>query len=92
VRLGVAEVDQQAVTEVLGDMPLIAGDYLTTGVLIGPHHLAPVFRVELAGEGGRIHQVAKQHRELAAFGIRNTCVGRSWRHVGRRISVVGRRF
>jgi hypothetical protein len=45
VRLGVAEVDEQAITEVLGDMPLEAGDHLGADLLIGLHHLAPVFRV-----------------------------------------------
>jgi hypothetical protein len=42
--------------------------------LIGPHHGAEIFRVERAGEGGRIHQVTKQHGELAAFGL--GCLGR----------------
>jgi hypothetical protein len=72
VRQGVAEVDEQAVAEVLGNMPLIAGDHLGTGLLIGAHHLPEVFRIELAGEYGGIHQVTEQHRELAAF-----CLGRS---------------
>ena len=69
VRQGIAEVDQQAIAEILGDMPLKAGDHLGAGVLIGPHHLAQVFRVELAGERGRVHQVTEQHGELAAFGV-----------------------
>jgi hypothetical protein len=50
-------------------MPLIASDHLGAGVLIGPHHLAPVLRVELAGEHRRVHQVTKQHGELAAFSV-----------------------
>jgi hypothetical protein len=50
MRLGVAEVDQQAIAEVLGDMALIAGDDLGAGLLIGPHHLPPLLGVELAGE------------------------------------------
>ena len=50
VRQGVAEVDQQAIAEILGDMPVKAGDHLGAGVLIGAHDLAQVFRVELAGE------------------------------------------
>ncbi len=70
VRQGVAEVDEQAIAEILGDMPLKAGDHLGAGVLIGPHHLAQVFRVELAGEHRRVHQVTEQHGELAAFGVR----------------------
>ena len=76
VRQGVAEVDEQAIAEILGDMPLKAGDHLGAGLLIGPHHLAQVFRVELAGERGRVHQVTEQHGELAAFGLRGTRV--SW--------------
>src|SRR5262249_16688414 len=32
-----------------------------------------IFRVELAGEGGRVHQVTKQHGQLAAFGL--GCLG-----------------
>src|SRR5215468_4268368 len=39
VRQGVAEVDEQAVAEVLGNMPLIASDHLGTGLLIGAHHV-----------------------------------------------------
>ena len=66
---GVAEVDEQAIAEILGDMPLKAGDHLGTGVLIGPHHLAQLFRVELRREHGRVDQVTKQHGELAAFGL-----------------------
>jgi hypothetical protein len=69
VRLGVAEVDEQAVAEVLGDMALIAGDHLGARLLIGPYHLAPVFRVEPARQRRGIDEVAEQHGELAAFGV-----------------------
>src|SRR5215510_6534716 len=37
---------------------------------LGQNHSAELFLVELAGEGGRIHQVAEHHGELAAFGLR----------------------
>jgi hypothetical protein len=50
-------------------MALEAGDHLSAGLLIGPHHGAEVFRVEVAGECGRVYQVTKQHRELATFGL-----------------------
>ena len=70
MRQGVAKVDEQAIAEILGDMPLKTGDDLGAGVLIGTHHLAQVFRVELAGEHGRIHQVTEQHGELQTFRIR----------------------
>jgi hypothetical protein len=55
VRQGIAEVDEQAITKILGNMPVIAGDHLGAGVLIGPHYLAQLFRVELAGEHGRVY-------------------------------------
>jgi hypothetical protein len=67
---GVAKVDEQAIAEILGDMPLKAGDHLGAGLLIGPHHVTQLFRVELTGQHRRIHQVTKQHGELATFGVR----------------------
>ena len=69
VRLGPAEVHEQAIAEILGDVSVIAGDHLRAGVLIGPHHFAQLFGVELAGQDGRVHQIAKQHGELPAFGV-----------------------
>jgi hypothetical protein len=70
MRQGIAEVDQQAIAEILRDVALEALDDLGTGLLIGAHPLAVVFRVELAGEHGRVHEVAEQHRKLAAFRVR----------------------
>src|SRR5262245_38269007 len=70
VRQRVAEVDEQAVAEVLGNIPLIAGDHLGTGLLIGAYHLAQVFGIELTGEAGRVDQVSEEHRELAPLGFR----------------------
>src|SRR4030095_15553805 len=70
VRPRVAEVDEQAIAEILRDIPLKAGDQLSASLLIGAHHLVQLFRVELAGEDGRVHQVTEQHGELAAFGLR----------------------
>jgi hypothetical protein len=40
MRQRVAEVDEQAVAEILGNMALKAGDHLGAGRLIGPDHLA----------------------------------------------------
>ena len=85
VRQGIAKIDQQAIAEILGDMPLKAGNHLGAGLLIGPHHHVQVFWVELGGECGRIHQVAKQHGELTAFSVSRTRCGweggerRGWR-------------
>jgi len=70
MRLGIAKIDQQAVAEILGDMPVKALDDLGTGGLVGAHHLPQIFGIELARERGRIHQVTEQHSELAAFRVR----------------------
>jgi hypothetical protein len=73
---GVPEVDEQAIAEILGDMPLKAGNHFGAGLLIGPHHLAQLLRVELAGEHSRVYQVTQQHGELTAFrvgGARSMC-------------------
>ena len=56
-------------------MSLKALDDLSTGSLVGAHHLPQIFGIELAGERGRIHQVTEQHGELAAFGLRGWVVG-----------------
>jgi hypothetical protein len=70
--MGVAEVDQQAVAEILGDVALITADHRGACLLIVPYDLAPLFGVELAGEHGRVRQIAEQDGELTAFGVRCT--------------------
>ena len=75
MRLRIAKIDQQAIAEILGDMPVKALDDLGTGGLVGAHHLPQIFGIELAGERGRVHQVTEQHGELAAFGLRSGVVG-----------------
>jgi hypothetical protein len=67
---GVAKVDQQAITEVLGDMPLVACNDLGGSLLVGAYHRTQVFGVKLAGELRGADQVAKQHGELAPFRLR----------------------
>jgi hypothetical protein len=79
MRLRIAKIDQQAIAQILRNVPLKAADHLGTRLLIGPHHLPPVFGVELTGERGGVHQVAKQHRELPALGLRDTSLG--WKPV-----------
>ena len=47
--LRIAEVDQEPIPKVLGNMAVKAADHLSTGLLIGAHHVSEVFGVELAG-------------------------------------------
>ena len=76
VRLRIAEVHEQAIPEVLGNGALKALDDGGAGGLIGADHLTVIFGVELPGQACRLHQVTKQHRELAPFGLRG--VGDAW--------------
>jgi hypothetical protein len=59
MRLRIAKVDEQAIAEILGNVALEALDDRGTGLLIGTHHLAVVFRIELTGEGSRVHQITE---------------------------------
>jgi hypothetical protein len=68
--LGIAKVDQEAIPEILGNMPLKALDDLSASILVGAHYLTVILRVEPPGERGRIDQITEQHRELPAFGRR----------------------
>jgi hypothetical protein len=70
VRLRIAKIDQQPIAEVLRNVPVIARDHPGAGVLIGAYDLAQVFGIKLASQCCRVHQVTKQHRQLAAFGVR----------------------
>ena len=85
MRLGIAKIDQQAIAQVLGNVPVEALDDLCRGGLVGSYHLTVVFGVQLPGETGRVHQVAEQHGELPAFRLRGArCAGgglvlRGWR-------------
>jgi hypothetical protein len=52
---------------------------LGTHLLIGTHHVTPVFRVELAGESRGVHEVTEHHGELPSFSLwslrRLLCLG-----------------
>ena len=52
MRLRIAEVDEQAIAQVLGNIPGKALDHSDTGSLVGSNYLAQIFRIKLAGETG----------------------------------------
>jgi hypothetical protein len=74
--LRIAKVDQQSIAEILGNMPVKAGDHLGAGLVIGLDHLTVVFRIELTREACGLHQVTKQDGQLAPFGIRRGKYGK----------------
>src|SRR5207253_2189907 len=67
MRLGIPKVDQETITQELGDMSIKTCDNLGADLLIDTDHVTPVFRVELGRQFGGIDQVAEHHRELATF-------------------------
>src|SRR5438034_3100755 len=72
MRLGIAKIDQQAIAEILRNMPVKALDDLSTGRVVRAHDLPVVFWIKLTGEHGRIHQVTEEDGELAPLGVGGT--------------------
>src|SRR5688572_20107449 len=69
MRSWVAEIDQDAIAEVLGHMSLEALDHYGDARLVRVHHFAQVLRIEAGREFGRSDQVAEQERKLPPFWI-----------------------
>src|SRR5215471_16166645 len=64
VSLGPAEIGYNSVAQKLGDMPAKAVDFLSRATMIVDNDFAPLFRIELCREAGRVYQVAEQHRQM----------------------------
>jgi hypothetical protein len=47
-----AKIDEQPITKILSNVPLILVDHLSSGGLIGAHYFTQIFRVELLRELG----------------------------------------
>ena len=65
MRSRIAKVHQHAITQILGNMPLVARNDLVTGGLIGSHASMIVLGVELLREGRGPDQVNELDRQLA---------------------------
>src|SRR5215469_9424702 len=65
VRLGPAEIGDNSVTQILSDMPAEAVDFLSRTAMVVDNDFAPLFRIELCCEAGRVHQIAEQYRQMA---------------------------
>src|SRR6516165_2985142 len=68
--VGIAEIDEQTVTEQLGDMSIKALNDFRTSTLVRTDDFAILFGIELGGEFGGIHEVAEHHCELPTFRVR----------------------
>jgi hypothetical protein len=53
----------------LANVSFLSLNHRRTGLLIGSHHLAQLFGVQLCGKSSRAHQITEHHRELAALGF-----------------------
>src|SRR5262249_29779773 len=53
----------------LGDLPFEAANRRGTDLVIGLHHRAQLFGIELLCQRRRADQVTEQHRQLAALGL-----------------------
>src|SRR6516165_10139577 len=78
MRHRIAKVDQETISEQLGDMPIVALNHVGTHPLIGTHHLPVLFGVELSRQGSGIDEVTEHHGELPTFGFGGVMVG-LWR-------------
>jgi hypothetical protein len=63
----VAEIDEQAIAEVLGDVPVEPCNYIGTDRLVRSYVLAQFFGVETASEGRRADEIAEHHGEVSAL-------------------------
>ena len=82
VRLRVAEVHDESVPEVLGDVTVEAADGSVTGRLVLAHQLPEVLGVEVGRERDRIDQIAEEDRDLAPLAC--LCAARERSRAARR--------
>src|SRR5690242_16217690 len=73
MRLRPAEIDHQAVTEVLSYMTFIARYDFTARALIGLHQCTQVFRIQLLRKLRGADKVTEHDGELPAFGFQLGC-------------------
>ena len=69
MRLGIAEIDEDAVAHIFRYEATEAAHGLGNAFLIGRNDLAQVLRVHAGGECRRADQVREHHCDLAALGV-----------------------
>src|ERR1700730_6007195 len=69
MRSRVAEINENAVSHVLGDKAVEPGDHLCDGAVIRADDLAQILGIEAGGEGGRADHGAEHDSRLPTFGI-----------------------
>ena len=69
VRLGIAEVGEHAVTQILGYVAGEATNHFGAAPLVSPHDLAQILWVQSPGELGGADKIAEQDCQLPALGL-----------------------
>src|SRR5215467_1472307 len=89
--VGIAKIDEESIAQKLRNVSFVALDNFGTNSLICTYHVTPVFRVELAGELCRVHQITEHYGQLPSFRVRRRWC--SWRkYTLWRLIVLGRRL
>jgi hypothetical protein len=72
VRLRPAEIGEHAIAEVFGNVTFEPLDDGGSTAVVSGHHAAQVLGIEPCGELGRAHEIADQHGQLPAFGLKGS--------------------
>jgi hypothetical protein len=83
VRLGVAEEDQLAISQVAGHEATEPCDHLGNAAVIGPDHVAEILRIEPRCQSGRTDEIAEHDREQPTFCGRGRMFGPDVRICGK---------
>ena len=75
VRLGIPEVREHSVSEVLRYEPRAAGDRIRAAGVVGPHEVAHILGIELAREPGRADEIREEHGQVPALLVRELPAG-----------------
>src|SRR5260363_70501 len=67
MRIRVAEIDENAISDVAGDEPLITSQHGDTSLAVGGDDVADIFGIEPFRKRRRPHEVAEHHGQLPPF-------------------------
>ncbi len=68
MRLRIAEIDQQAVAEIAGDVAAEVGDDAVNRVSISDDDLGQILGIQFVRQRHRVDEIAEHHRDLPSLG------------------------
>src|SRR3712207_6678591 len=66
----IAEIDENAVSNMTADETIVASHNACTAIVVGLNHRAQLFRVEATGQSCGSHKIAKHDREVPSFRLK----------------------